>query len=148
MARAIYKTQINDIGNLLIAGKFITIEANGRISSDGGIAPNSNVEGNIRFTGSVSANSYIATGFGTPTVFSSTNVNLTANSSVGGAVVITNSPLRLRSYTTADLGNITATVGDVIYNTTTRTLQYYDGTTWISAPASPDIISPYLFMGA
>jgi len=137
MARAIYKTQIKDIGNLLIAGKFITIEANGRISSDGGIAPNSNVEGNIRFTGSVSANSYIATGFGTPTVFSSTSVNLTANGSVGGAVVITNSPLRLRSYTTADRSNITATAGDLIFNSTTLTLQFYTGVSWANVNSGP-----------
>lgn len=133
MARSIKRTQINDIGNLLIAGTYITIEANGRVSSSGGIAPNSNVEGNIRFTGSVTANSYIATGFGTPTVFSSTSVNLTANGSVGGAVVITNSPLRLRSYTTVDRGNITATAGDTIYNSTVRAPQIYNGNTWTSA---------------
>jgi len=34
MARKIDKSQINDIGNLLIAGQFITIEANGRISAN------------------------------------------------------------------------------------------------------------------
>ena len=137
MARSIKRTQINDIGNLLIAGTYITIEANGRVSSSGGIAPNSNVEGNIRFTGSVTANSYIATGFGTPTVTSATSINLTANSSVGGAVVITNSPLRLRSYTTVDRGNITATAGDLIFNSTTLTLQFYTGVSWANVNSGP-----------
>ena len=145
MARRIDRTQIRDIGNLLIAGTYITIEANGRVSSSGGIAPNSNVEGNIRFTGSVTANSYIATGFGTPTVFSSTSVNLTANGSVGGAVVITNSPLRLRSYTTADRSNITATAGDLIFNASTNTVQTFASNSWSDVGiAATDIPHPFL----
>ena len=146
MARRIDRTQIRDIGNLLIAGTYITIEANGRVSSSGGIAPNSNVEGNIRFTGSVTAHSYIATGFGTPTVFSSTSVNLTANGSVGGAVVITNSPLRLRSYTTSDRGNIVATAGDVIYNATTNTVQTFTGNSWNEIGAAATEFNPFTFL--
>ena len=109
----------------LVAGDSITIEANGRISSIGGIDPNSNVEGNIRFTGSVTANSYVSTGVGVPTISSATNVNLSANGTNGGAVVITNSPLRLRSYTTANRGNITASRGDIIYNSTDNLPEYY-----------------------
>jgi len=143
MARSIKRTQINDIGNLLIAGTYITIEANGRVSSSGGIAPNSNVEGNIRFTGSVTANSYIATGFGTPTVTSATSINLTANGSVGGAVVITNSPLRLRSYSTADRGNIVATAGDTVYNSTVKAPQVYDGNTWATVVTAGPAFSAY-----
>jgi hypothetical protein len=144
MARSIKRTQINDIGNLLIAGTYITIEANGRVSSSGGIAPNSNVEGNIRFTGSVTANSYIATGFGTPTVTSATSINLTANGSVGGAVVITNSPLRLRSYTTADRGNIVATAGDTVYNSTVKAPQIYNGNTWSTAVVAGPAFRAYV----
>ena len=143
MARAIYKTQINDIGNLLIAGKFITIEANGRISSDGGIAPNSNVEGNIRFTGSVTANSYVSTGVGVPTISSATNVNLSANGTNGGAVVVTNSPLRLRSYSTANRGNIVASTGDTIYNSTVNSPEYYNGNTWSTAVVAGPAFGAY-----
>lgn len=130
MARAIYRTQINDIANLLIAGQYIIIEANGRISSTGGIAPNSNVEGNIRFTGSITANTFSSSGVGTPTIESATNINLTANGTNGGAVVVTNSPIRLRSYTTVDRANITATAGDVIYNSTVNQEQVYNGSSW------------------
>lgn len=130
MARAIYRTQITDIANLLIAGQYIVIEANGRISSTGGIAPNSNVEGNIRFTGSITANTFNSAGFGVPTIESSTNINLSANGTNGGAVLVTNSPFRLRSYTTVDRGNITASQGDLIYNSTTLTVQSYDGVAW------------------
>ena len=115
----------------LIAGTSITIEANGRISSaGGGITPNSNVEGNLRITGTLTANAFASSGFGVPTLSSATNINLSANAANGGAVVIQNSPLRLRSYTTADRGNITASTGDLIYNSTANTPQWYTGTNW------------------
>ena len=115
----------------LVAGTSIIIEANGRISSaGGGITPNSNVEGNLRITGTLTANAFASAGFGVPTITSATNINLSANGANGGAVVIQNSPLRLRSYTTADRGNITAAAGDLILNSTTLTLQFYTGAAW------------------
>ena len=133
----------------LVAGTSIIIEANGRISSAGGIAPNSNVEGNLRITGTFTANAFESTGFGVPTLSSATNINLSANGANGGAVVIQNSPLRLRSYTTADCGNITAAAGDLIFNSTTLTVQDYDGIVWanVSLPATviPDF-NPISFM--
>ena len=149
MARKIDKSQINDVGNLYIAGQFITIEANGRISSSGGITPNSNVEGNLRITGTMTANAFASSGFGVPTLSSATNINLSANAANGGAVVIQNSPLRLRSYTTADRGNITAATGDLIFNSTTLTLQDYDGTSWANVSLPPTVIpdfNPISFM--
>jgi hypothetical protein len=115
----------------LIAGTAITIEANGRISSaGGGITPNSNVEGNLRITGTMTANAFASSGFGVPTLSSATNINLSANGANGGAVVIQNSPLRLRSYTTVDRGNITASTGDTIYNSNVSSPQVYNGNTW------------------
>lgn len=114
----------------LVSGTSITIEANGRISSAGGITPNSNVEGNLRITGTLTANAFASSGFGVPTLTSATNINLSANAANGGAVVIQNSPLRLRSYTTVDRGNITASTGDLIYNSTVNTPQAFTGTKW------------------
>ena len=76
-----------------------------------GISPNSNVEGNIRFT-------------------SATSINLNANGANGGAVVVQNSALRLRSYSTGNLSSLTAVEGDLVYNNTTKTLQFYNGTVW------------------
>lgn len=143
MARAVYRTQIRDIANLLIAGQYIIIEANGRISSTGGIAPNSNVEGNIRFTGAITANTFNSAGFGVPTIESSTNINLSANGSNGGAVVVTNSPLRLRSYTTTDRANITASAGDVIYNSTLSLPQVYGNSAWKTIVAAGPAFSAY-----
>jgi hypothetical protein len=55
---------------------------------------------------------------------------LSANGANGGAVVIQNSPLRLRSYTTTDRGNITASTGDTIYNSNVSSPQVYNGNTW------------------
>ncbi len=143
MARAVYRTQINDIANLLIAGQYIIIEANGRISSTGGIAPNSNVEGNIRFTGSITANTFSSTGFGVPTIESATNINLTANGTNGGAVVVTNSPIRLRSYTTTDRANITASAGDVIHNSTLGSPQVFSNSAWNTLVTAGPAFSAY-----
>jgi len=95
-----------------------------------GISPNSNVEGNIRFTGSVTANSFASTGFGVPTVSSATSINLNANGANGGAVVVQNSALRLRSYTNATRSNLTPSAGDVIYNSNVSSPQVYTGTSW------------------
>jgi hypothetical protein len=105
--------------------------------------------GNITGANLVVANTFVSSGFGVPTLSSATSINLTANASNGGAVVIQNSPLRLRSYTTVDRGNITAATGDLIYNSTTLTNQSFNGTTWanvsLPAPAPPDF-NPISFM--
>ena len=39
-------------------------------------------------------------------------------------------PLRLKSYTTTQRDALTSVVGDCIYNSTTNTPQYYDGSAW------------------
>lgn len=115
-----------------------------------GISPNSNVEGNIRFTGSVTANSFASAGTGTPTVSSATSINLSANGANGGAVVVQNSALRLRSYSTANLSSLTPSIGDVVYNTTVNTIQVYNGTAWAnisgssSATTAEPTIHPFL----
>jgi hypothetical protein len=92
----------------------------------------------------MTANAFASSGFGVPTLSSATNINLSANGANGGAVVIQNSPLRLRSYTTADRGNITAAAGDLIFNSTTLTVQDYDGTSW----ANVDVGSQWITTGS
>jgi len=126
MARKLFKPQFLDVANLLIAGDNVTIEANTRISS-AGIASESTVDGNITLTNTFTANNFVATGVGIPTVYSTGNVVLNA----AGNVVVEYSPLRLRSYTTGDLTNLTnPNAGDWIFNSTTKTMQVYDGSTW------------------
>lgn len=87
-------------------------------------------ESNVRITGTLTANAFASAGFGVPGLTSATNINLSANATNGGAVVIQNSPLRLRSYTTVDRGNITASAGDTIYNSTVNQEQVYNGSSW------------------
>jgi len=40
--------------------------------------------------------------------------------------------LNLKSYTTTQRDALTAVAGDVIYNTTTAKIEFYDGTNWNS----------------
>jgi hypothetical protein len=80
----------------------------------------------------VSAKSFTTTGVGTPSLISETSLILSANATNGGAVVIQSSPLRLKSYTTVDRGNITAANGDLIFNSTNQLLQIYSGNDWLS----------------
>ena len=150
MARKISRLQINagpasnnDI--LVVEGNDLVYKNLANINA--GISPNSNVEGNIRFTGSVTANTFSSSGFGVPTLTSATNINLNANGYNGGAVVIQNSALRLRSYSTLNLANLTASSGDVIYNSNTLTVQYYNGSSWATIGAA-ESVSPFLLMGA
>ena len=41
-------------------------------------------------------------------------------------------PLQLKSYTTTDRNALTSVAGDMIYNTTTSKVEYYDGSAWAS----------------
>ena len=38
--------------------------------------------------------------------------------------------LNLKSYTTTDRDSITSVAGDMIYNSSTSKVQFYNGTTW------------------
>jgi hypothetical protein len=149
MARRISRLQIetsaasnNDI--LVVEGGDFVFRNLANVNA--GISPNSNVEGNIRFTGSVTANSFASTGFGVPTVSSATSINLDANGANGGAVVIQNSALRLRNYSTSNLSSLTAVEGDLVYNNTTKTLQFYNGMNWanVDVSGSADQVHPFL----
>jgi hypothetical protein len=82
----------------------------------------------INFTGNVLAANFASTGNGVPTLSSNTNINLTA----GAAVVVTNSPLRLRSFTTAQIANLTPMNGDLVYNSTTNQFQGYANNNWVN----------------
>jgi hypothetical protein len=39
-------------------------------------------------------------------------------------------PINLKSYTTTDRDALTSAAGDIIYNTTTSKVQFYNGTSW------------------
>ena len=95
---------------------------------------NSTVQGNLTLTGgltanTVTANSFVSTGTGVPTLSSATNINLAANGTNGGAVVIQSSALRLNPITPTVRDTLTPSAGDLIYNSNTATVQVY-GSAW------------------
>ena len=75
---------------------------------------------------SITANTFISTGSGIPTLESSTNINLAANA----AVVITQSVLRLASFTDGQVANLSAVAGDIVYNSTNNKFQGYATGGW------------------
>ena len=95
---------------------------------------NSTVQGNLTLTGgltanTVTANSFISTGVGVPTLSSATNINLAANGINGGAVVVQSSALRLTPVTPTVRDTFTPSTGDLVYNSNTATVQVY-GSGW------------------
>jgi hypothetical protein len=75
----------------------------------------------------VTANSYVSTGTGTPTLASATNIILSAN----GAVILQSSPLRLKTYTLPAANVLSSVAGDIVYISNTNTVNSFDGTSWI-----------------
>lgn len=104
-------------------GAGIVIESNGMISANATTLLSANAD--VSFN-NISANSFISTGAGTPTLRSNTNINLTANN----AVVITSSVLRLRSYTLTERLALSPSNGDLIYNTTNNKVQAFVAGAW------------------
>lgn len=75
----------------------------------------------------ISADSFITTGTGTPTIESTTNIDIDA----GVAVRIVNGTLRLKNYTSTQRDGLTPANGDMIYNTTTNKFQGYANGSWV-----------------
>jgi hypothetical protein len=76
----------------------------------------------------VTANSFISTGGGAPTLESETVINLQA----GERVQVTTSPFRLAQLTTTERNLISPVAGDLIYNTTDNRFQGYQNGGWIN----------------
>jgi collagen type VII alpha len=92
------------------------------------ISSNLTVTGNITASNTVTANNFVAAGAGTPTLTSSGNISLQA--SVTGVVNITQSVFRLASLTSAQIANVTATNGDLVYNSTLNKFQGFENGAW------------------
>jgi|688.fasta_scaffold01926_33 hypothetical protein len=90
--------------------------------------------GTINFKSNVSANGFeIVNSTAEPALKSLFDLRIYANAnSRGGAVVVTNSPLRLASFTTTDRDNhiISPANGDVILNITTNKIQVFADKVW------------------
>jgi hypothetical protein len=121
-----------------IAGSFFVgngSQLTGIVSSYG----NANVAANlaafgsnpVSTTGNVTAGNFIGNvvggGAGTPTITSTTNLDLSAVSAVR---VIGGGTFRLPTLTTAQIANIIAVNGDMVYNSTTSKIQAYANNAW------------------
>jgi hypothetical protein len=85
----------------------------------------------ISTTGNVTAGNFIGnvvgSGAGTPTISSATNLDLSAAAAVR---VIGGGTFRLPNLTTAQIANLIAANGDMVYNSTTTKIQAYANGAW------------------
>jgi hypothetical protein len=81
----------------------------------------------ISTTGNVTAGNFVGSGAGTPTLTSNTSLIL---SSADGVRVSGSGAFRLPSFTTAQVANLIAANGDMVYNTTTSKIQAYAAGAW------------------
>jgi hypothetical protein len=91
------------------------------------------VQNNLIVTNTLTVDTLEVTNFqtsgsGTPELASDTDILLTA----GTRVEITQSPLKMASFTTTERNALTPQNGDVIYNTTDSKFQGYAGGTWVN----------------
>jgi hypothetical protein len=86
---------------------------------------------NLSVTGNVTAGNFIGNvvgaGAGTPTISSTTNLDLSAASAVR---VIGGGTFRLPNLTTAQIANVIAANGDMIYNSSVNKFQGYENGAW------------------
>jgi hypothetical protein len=112
-------------------GKFLTTDGNNISWATVTLPPSYdqslNTTDSVEFV-TVTAEEFITDSAGTPEIFSETDLNLTADA---GAVIITNSVLRLHQFTALEIAALTGVNGDVIYNSDTDKFQGYANGSWV-----------------
>lgn len=86
-----------------------------------------NTTDNVQFN-QVTAANVITTGVGAPVFDSASTITLTAPD----GVIVNTGPLRLPNLTTTERNGLTASNGDLIYNTTANRIQGYQNGAWIN----------------
>jgi hypothetical protein len=81
----------------------------------------------VTVTGNVTANNFVGSGAGTPTLSSATNLDLSAATAVR---VIGGGTFRLPNLSAAQIANLTGSNGDLIYNTTVNKIQGFENGAW------------------
>lgn len=103
-----------NISNSLVVGKDLEISNSLTVGQ------------NVTVAGIITADSFVSTGSGNPEFSSETDITLSAVD----RVVISRSPLKMASFTTAERDLLTAENGDIIYNTTLNKFQGYENGAW------------------
>ncbi len=127
-AKWINGTSGDTIGNFTLSSSVIDTDDSSQIVMTPSVRMSSDltVDGNLtaqKFT----ADSFESSGVGTPQIDSASSIELIAQDQVK----ITNSPLRLASFTSTQRDALTAGNGDTIYNTTTNKFQGYANGAWV-----------------
>jgi len=111
---------INASGNITASGNIV---AHGNITASGHITAGTFISA----SGAVHAERLIVNGTGVPTIFSPTNIILSASN----AVVIADSPLRLKGYINSQTGSAANAPGDIYFNTNTNKFMGFNGSTHV-----------------
>ena len=85
------------------------------------------IGGNLIVVNTVTAASFVSTAVGVPEVYSASNLNLTAV----GRVQVTQSPFKVWNVSTSTRDTISASNGDIIYNTGNNKFQGYANGVWV-----------------
>jgi hypothetical protein len=91
----------------------------------------------ISTTGNITAGNFIGNGAGTPTLSSSTNLDLSANVAVR---VVGGGTLTFPNLTSAAIANVIAANGDVAYNITSNKFQAYEAGAWSNVSDLPTTV--------
>ena len=111
------------VGNDLTVLQDATIGVNLTVNSNAVVNNDLTVQNNLIINGE-----FTSEGSGTPEIFSDNEIQLTA----GTRVELTQSPIKMASFTTAERANITPQNGDIIYNSTDNKFQGYENGSWVN----------------
>ena len=120
----------DNIGNFTLGSSIIDTDDSSAITMTPAVVMSSDltVENDIIVNNDLRVNGDIVTGsVGDPEILSESDILLTAAT----RVTVTQSPLKMASFTTAERDALTAENGDTIYNTTTNKFQGYANGTWV-----------------
>jgi len=101
----------------------VTLNSDLTVENELTVRNNITAEANITVQGTI-----ITQGSGTPELYSDNEINLTA----GTRVQLTQSPIKMASFTTAERDALSPQNGDVIYNSTDNKFQGYENGGWVN----------------